>query len=321
MAHLGEELAFIKTQALSLSHIPVTLDNDYQPALEDLPKKVPIFPVTVPPPPSKSQTASGSTSSTTDPSSSTATSGGIPIVVKSTKPPLTFNLTVHPTDTVSQIKLQLEKDHLRAPTADSQRLLIKGKVLADNKLLKEYPISTDSSSPTTITLMTKPGSTWTGEERAASSPGGVVIAEPESFAAPSPSTATGAKLPPPTSAKGHGRSLSGAADTMPLPSLTLSPTPSTDGQTPGVDLALAVELDMQPEPPRQSTPTQDAYTSVIADPEFWGKLQKFLLNEFKTQGDADKAWEQFFLVSKSSLTAHQIAKIRDVTGKDAMAGM
>ncbi|KAG9042145.1 hypothetical protein FS837_011244, partial [Tulasnella sp. UAMH 9824] len=256
MAHLGEELAFIKTQALSLKNIPVTLDNDYQPALEDVPKKVPVFPVAVPPPPSKSQTASGSSSSTTDPSSS-ATAGGIPIVIKSTKPPLSFSLTVHPTDTVSQIKLQLEKEHLRAPTADSQRLLIKGKVLADNKLLKEYPISTDSSSPTTITLMTKPGSTWTGEERTAASASPVVIAEPESFAAPSP---TSSKLPPPTSAKGHGRSLSGAADTMPLPSLTLSPTPTPDGQTPGVDLALAVELDMQPDPPRGSTPTQDAYT-------------------------------------------------------------
>ncbi|KAG8932228.1 hypothetical protein FRC01_000094, partial [Tulasnella sp. 417] len=272
--------------------------------------------VAVPPPPSKSQTASGSSISTTDPSSS-ATAGGIPIVIKSTKPPLSFNLTVHPTDTVSQIKLQLEKEHLRAPTADSQRLLIRGKVLADNKLLKEYPISTDSSSPTTITLMTKPGSTWAGEERAAA-PAGVVIAEPESFAAPAPS---GSKLPAPTSAKGHGRSLSGAADTMPLPSLTLSPTPSPDGQTPGVDLALAVELDMQPDPPRGSTPTQDAYTSIIADPEFWGRLSEFLLKEFKTESDADRAWEQFFLVSKSSLTAHQIAKIRDVTGKSAMAGL
>ncbi|KIO31426.1 hypothetical protein M407DRAFT_219792 [Tulasnella calospora MUT 4182] len=307
MAHLGEELAFIKNQALSLKNIPVTLDNDYQPALEDVPKKVPVFPT-------------ASSSSTTDPSSS-ATAGGIPILIKSTKPPLSFNLTVHPTDTVSQIKLQLEKEHLRAPTADSQRLLIKGKVLADNKLLKEYPISTDSSAPTAITLMTKPGSTWTGEERAAPSAspaGGVVIAEPESFAAPSP---TGSKLPPPTSAKGHGRSLSGAADTMPLPSLTLSPTPSPDGQTSGVDLALAVELDMQPDPPRGSTPTQDAYTAVIADAEFWGRLSQFLLKEFKTEGDAETAWEQFFLVSKSSLTANQIAKIRDVTGKSAMAGL
>ncbi|KAG8932225.1 hypothetical protein FRC01_000091 [Tulasnella sp. 417] len=142
------------------------------------------------------------------------TAGGIPIVIKSTKPPLSFDFTVHPTDTVSRIKLPLEKEHLRAPTADSQRLLIKGKVLADHQLSKEYPISTDSSSPT---LTTKPGST-------------------------------------------------GAADTMQLPSLTLSPTPSTDGQTPGVDLALAVELDMQLGPPRGSTPTQDAYTSIIADP-------------------------------------------------------
>lgn len=40
MAHFGEELAFLKTQALALQNIPVTFDNDYQPALADVPKRV-----------------------------------------------------------------------------------------------------------------------------------------------------------------------------------------------------------------------------------------------------------------------------------------
>ncbi|KAG8930538.1 hypothetical protein FRC00_005476, partial [Tulasnella sp. 408] len=64
-----------------------------------------------------------------------------------------------------------------------------------------------------------------------------------------------------------------------------------------------------------------AYTHVLCDPEFWGRLSDFLKKEFKTESDAERAWEQFFLVSKSSLTAHQIAKIRDVTGNSAMAGL
>lgn len=47
MAHFGEELAFLKTQAISLRNIPVTFENDYQPALQDVPRKVPVFPVSL----------------------------------------------------------------------------------------------------------------------------------------------------------------------------------------------------------------------------------------------------------------------------------
>lgn len=45
MAHFGEELAFLKTQALVVRNIPITLPNDYQPALADVPRRVPIFQV------------------------------------------------------------------------------------------------------------------------------------------------------------------------------------------------------------------------------------------------------------------------------------
>jgi len=305
-AAFGEELAFLKTQALALRNVPLTFGNDYQPALEDLPKRIAIFPIPVPPPPTKAQPSPSSSSDT------------IPIVVKSTKPPLTFQLTVSPTDTIAQIKAQLEKQYPRAPTADLQRLLLKGKVLADSKLLKEYPIS-DS---TTITLMTKPGSAWTGEERKESEPvaaspvGEVVATEPEKFAAPKPTASSSASLS--TARLGHGRSLSGAADSMPLPTLTLSPNPSPDNQN--VDLALAVELDLQNDQVRGMTPKLEAYQQVMVDPEFWGRMLEFLKREFKTPDDAVRAWEDFFVASKGNLTAHQIAKIRDVTGIVSMAG-
>lgn len=45
MSQFGEELAFLKTQAAFLQNIPVTLDNSYQPALEDVPKRVHPFQV------------------------------------------------------------------------------------------------------------------------------------------------------------------------------------------------------------------------------------------------------------------------------------
>jgi len=306
----GEELAFLKTQAISLQSIPVTFDNDYQPALQDVPRKVAVFQVALPPPPSKPQ----SSSSSSRPSAS-ATAQGIPIVIKSTKPALTFELTVHPTDTIADIKSKLANEHRRAPPADTQRLLLKGKVLADNKLLKEYPIS-DS---TTITLMMKPGTTWTGEEKQESpigaAPGDIVTAEPETFAQPAPT-----KLPPPATASRHGRSLSGQADMMPLPSLTLSPTPSLNEPGKDVKLELASELDLQPDPVRVRTPQAEAFHQVIVDAEFWQRLLTFLEGEFKTPDDARSAWEEFFLASKTHLTAHQIAKIRDVTGVVAMAG-
>lgn len=45
MANFGEELAFLKTQAVVLRNIPLTFSNDYQPPLEDVPKRIPFFPV------------------------------------------------------------------------------------------------------------------------------------------------------------------------------------------------------------------------------------------------------------------------------------
>ncbi|KAG8907633.1 hypothetical protein FRB99_003095 [Tulasnella sp. 403] len=308
MAHLGEELAFLKTQALSLRDLPVTLPNDYQPALEDIPKRVLPFPVALPPHNPKA------------PSSRVSPPTGISIVVKSTKPSLSFPLTVNSTDTIAQIKELLAKEHPRAPPANIQRLLLKGKVLSDNKLLKEYPIASSIATPTIITLMTKPGSTWTGEEKSATTApveSAIVTTEPESFAQPSPT-----RLPPPAHAR-HARSLSGQADSMPLPSLTLSPTPSPEGTAAGgaSEMKLDMDLNLLPDPPRGRTPKAEAFHQVITDPDFWTRLLEFLSKEFKTPEDATTAWEEFFLASKSHLTPHEIAKIRDVTGVVAMAGL
>ncbi|KAG8877163.1 hypothetical protein FRB98_006852 [Tulasnella sp. 332] len=335
MAQFGEELAFLKTQALALQNIPVTFDNDYQPALADVPKRVLPFQVslavvsmliTILPPPTKPQPPK---TIQTDPSSSTGhraslSRGGVTLIIKSTKPSLSFTLQAHPTDTIAQIKAQLAKEHLRAPVSDDQRLLLKGKVLADAKLLKEYPISSDST--TNITLMTKQGSTWTGEERTATTSPGitvdgvpaggeVVVAEPETIVQPTPKN-----LARPSGGHGHARSMSGAADEMPVPSVTLSPTPdpSTQGHP---AMHLDMDLNMIADPPRAMTPTAEGFHHVISDPSFWQSLMQFLKGQFKTPDDAQIAWEDFFLASKNHLSPNEIAKIRDVTGAVAMAGI
>lgn len=81
------------------------------------------------------------------------------MVFKSAKPAISFPLKVSLSDTISTIKQQLAS-YPRAPSVDIQRLLLKGKALADNKLLKEY----GAAEGTVINLMIKPGSHWDGSE-------------------------------------------------------------------------------------------------------------------------------------------------------------
>ena len=64
---------------------------------------------------------------------------------------------MQPTDTIQAIKAQLASE-AGAPPADVQRLLLKGKALADAKLLKEY----DVKDGDTVNLMVKPGFASTG---------------------------------------------------------------------------------------------------------------------------------------------------------------
>ena len=74
---------------------------------------------------------------------------------KSTKPVQVYALDVQPTDTISSIKAQLASVP-GAPPADVQRLLLKGKALADSKILREYAVKDGD----TINLMVKPGFDW-----------------------------------------------------------------------------------------------------------------------------------------------------------------
>ena len=103
------------------------------------------------------------------------------MVFKSTKPVQSYTLSVQPTDTIAQIKTQLAATP-GAPPADAQRLLLKGKALADAKLLQEYAVKDGD----TINLMIKPGFEW--------DPSKVSVPAPAaSPASPSPSQGEGSK--------------------------------------------------------------------------------------------------------------------------------
>ncbi|KAG9127205.1 hypothetical protein FRC07_000250 [Ceratobasidium sp. 392] len=266
-----EEATFVKTHLAALSTLPTTYPNDFQPAPEDL-VRTRVFPIEILPPPERKAAAQ-----------TTGATGQINVTVKSLKPALSFPLSVLPTDSIASIKDQLAQ-HPRAPPADAQRLLLKGKALADSKLLQEYEIGDGA----TINLLVKPGVDWTGEEKPMAST--VAVEKPGHLRIPSQSD-------------------------MAIPSVTLSPIPDPEGRAPSPH-ALALDAT----PPPLSSSVRPSYHQTIASPEFWDKLHGFLSQEFSNREDADGAFESFLIASKEQLTAGEIAKIRDSTGIIGMAG-
>jgi len=297
-----QEIAAMKAHMEVLKDIPVVLPNDYTPDPAGLPRKIPSFPMDLPPPP---VITSGDEAA--EPQSP------ITIAIRSSKPPISFALTVHPTDTISAIKEQLANAESRAPRADAQRLLLKGKVLADNKLLQEYD---GIENGVALNLMVKQGTTWNAEERVVSPK--LTIDSPPEPRAPKPTRLAHTS---------HTRTLSGAADQFPVPALTLSEPPSPTGFGSPTGFKLGVPLDMLDTklPPRSSSPrplsATECFTETISSVPFWVHLKEFLDKEFNgEERDANAAFEMFFLASKELLTPHEIAKVRDVVGVIGMAG-
>ncbi|CAA7267272.1 unnamed protein product [Cyclocybe aegerita] len=286
------ERAFARTFLNTLSTQPITYEDDYQQPLQYSLKRVPVLPIAVPPPPKrKPLEASGSSSA------------ALSLVFKSLKPSASFTLSVQPTDTIATIKAQLSSTHPSAPPPDAQRLLLKGKALADAKLLKEYSIKDGD----TLNLVVKSGFNWNPNAPAPSA-----STETMSSAAP-PNPFGSAKLEPnPKPSRGkHQR----------IPSVVLSPSPSSD--SPGAvekDIMLTLDTtDIQ----SQAVPSEtlSTYHQTVSQPEFWERLFAFLKTEFTTEGDAILAFEDFLCATKGSLTASEIAKIRDTTGVVGMAGI
>ena len=173
----------------------------------------------------------------------------IKITFKSLKPPCSFTLPVQSTDTISDIKSHLASQP-RAPPADAQRLLFKGKALADAKLLKEY----DVKDGNTINLMVKPGFDW----------------DPTKTSFPTSDQDMNTPDTKLTATHRHTRT----------PSIVLSPSPSVASLEPEGNLKpqdITLTLDTSTIPTASLSPgTRSSYQTTISEPAFWNRLLSFL---------------------------------------------
>ncbi|EJU02471.1 hypothetical protein DACRYDRAFT_94755 [Dacryopinax primogenitus] len=286
MSRSQDEKSFISQHLAALSHLRTAYPPDYVPPLEDLPRRPPIIPIDALPPPEKH--------------SSNSESETITITIKSFKPALSFSVSLSPLDPISQLKHQLAL-HPRAPPTDAQRLLLKGKALVDARLVKEYDITEGS----TVMLMVKPGYEWT---QAKPDDNPMEIDTP----------------PPPP-----GRSSTLSPGNQPIPTLTLSteipsrpPTPS--GPTPPPQLhTVPINTDILTASIPSTSPdagTPAKYHQTISSKSFWTRLYGFLRLQFEEEEDAAAALDQFLLASKGSLTAGEIARVREAVGVVGMGG-
>ncbi|KIJ61582.1 hypothetical protein HYDPIDRAFT_96246 [Hydnomerulius pinastri MD-312] len=282
------ELVFVRSFIKAIAAQPVTFNDDYQAPPQQSLKRVPVLPIELPPVPERKGEPS------------TPAVASINITFKSLKPPQAFTLAVQSTDTISDIKSQLASQP-RAPPADAQRLLLKGKALVDTKLLKEYNVKDGD----TINLMVKPGFDW----------------DPTKTLFPTTSSEADMKPSLPSASESGPKLTTGHRHTR-TPSIVLSPSPSVVSLEPeGKPHDITLTLDTSSIPTASLSPaSRSTYQTTISEPGFWDRLYSFLRTEFSNESDALIAFEDFLRASKGGMTANDIAKIRDHVGVVGMAG-
>lgn len=175
------------------------------------------------------------------------TAASITLTFKSLKPPKSFTIPVQPTDSIQSVKALLASQ-LGAPPADAQRLLLKGKALANAKLLQEYNIKDGD----TVNLMIKPSHNW----------------DPNSTSTPTSITTNMTSTSKETPQLGHQR----------IPSVVLSPSPSrsplTENNKP-LDINLTLDTSSILTASAESS-ALSTYHSTISQPGFWDRLYSFL---------------------------------------------
>jgi len=295
------ERAFAQTFLNTISTQPVVYPDDYQSHPEASLKRVPVLQIDVPEPPAPKDRTASSTDAFT-------------ITIKSLKPAASFSLVVRPTDTVADVKALLA-GQVGAPPADAQRLLLKGKALVDSKLVREYSVAEGD----TVNLMLKPGVEWNRSKTPNTNPAPGPSTPPSGRTfdsiAPSPVTPGSITLVDPsrsTPAPGrrHQR----------IPSVILSPSPGSN--SPVLDKPADITLTIDPSTIDRGFPTDthSTYHSTVAKPAFWSNLKAFLNQEFGSDADSLIAFEDFLCATKGTLTASEVAKIRDEVGVIGMAG-
>ncbi|KAF7318831.1 Ubiquitin-like protein [Mycena chlorophos] len=288
------EAAFLRVYINTLASQALVYADDYQQPPANSLKKVPVLHISVPaPPPRKKHALEGS-------------SAPLSLTFKSLKPAASYTISVHPTDTIAAVKAALAALP-SGPAVDAQRLLLKGKALADAKLVKEYPIKDGD----TVNLVLKPAPAPAPAPASASS-----SQTPTTTA----TTMDSGKLPslsidPP--ADGSTNAAAPSRKHQRIPSVVLSPSPSSEAlPTATGDIMLTLDASTESLPIKELS----SYHTVLAEPAFWARLLEFFKAEFKNENDAQNAFEAFILASKNTLTASEIAKIRDRVGVIGMAG-
>jgi len=252
----------------------------------------------------------------------------ITLTIKVTKPAKSFTLpALAPTDTVADLKAALAKQP-GAPPPDSQRLLLRGKALADGKLLKEYAVKDGD----VVNLMLKAGVEWDWSAPppptiSTSSKAPYADEDGDAFMKPPPTPPGSVPLVSPSMSRTSSKG--GRMHTR-IPSVVLSPSPSVapssaDLLSPSspIRASLNLNLDTAQFPSgaaAANVAAKDEFRGKIARPDAWVRLYSFLRGEFGENEDAAKAFELFLLGSKGELTPSEIAMIRDTVGLTGMAG-
>ena len=155
---------------------------------------------------------------------------------------------------------------------------MKGKALADAKLLKEYNVQNGD----TINFMVKLGVDW-DPTKAPEPPAPLAAATPEEIPAPAeiPPPEILASAPdtvwdwetaswctsPPASRRSHSR----------IPSVVLSPTPSSPLQKPqDIQLVDADGFMLPAKIPTEPAAPQSTYRTTVSQPAYWERLLAFL---------------------------------------------
>ncbi|KAK7039660.1 ubiquitin-like protein [Favolaschia claudopus] len=193
-----------------------------------------------------------------------------------------------------------------SPPVSAQRLLFKGKALADAKLVKEY---LNLLSSETINLVLKPTTTSSTADAAPA-----MDSTNNTLPAPKPTLSTGDRpVVSAAEAAAHPR----------IPSVVLSPSPSHDNAagSPAASVTdITLTLDNIDAEPGLDAAELSAYHEKLAEPEFWEALLVFLNSSFPAPADAARAREDFLRASKNTLTASEVARIRDRCAVSGMTG-
>ncbi|KNZ55724.1 hypothetical protein VP01_25g6 [Puccinia sorghi] len=298
---LQDEINTVKRHLQALCKQQLKLANEHTSSLESRPRKVNCPQISLSEPPAPLSTEPNA-----------ASSEPIKITIKSLKPPLTFSIACSPSSTISELKKLLCESNSSAPPVEAQRLVYKGKALADNKLLKEYEAIQTGE---TIHLMIKPDSA--AANLAFSDRPSSVIVEP------------GTPISEKTLANATADSGS-AKDAEPklamkIPKITMEVDGSDSSEQPIISRSRSGSVHTNPlYSPHLGI--SESFKTVVTSDQFWIGTRQFLESQFAGpvdgpgEANARQLWEHWFNSSKEWLSPSEIARIREATGISGMAG-